>query len=91
MPFAVRCRRFETPITENNPNGRLAIWSVGSFLLSFFFAEQRKTISNTDRKAAKTGITERKGIKIAPEHLKNGAPARNFDVFSSILVRFGAL
>ena len=47
--------------------------------------------SNTDRKAAKTGITECKGIKIAPEHLENGAPARNFTVFSSILVRFGAL
>ena len=44
-----------------------------------------------DRKVAKTGITERKGIKIAPEHLKNGAPARNFTVFSLILVRFGAL
>ena len=42
-------------------------------------------------KAAKTGITEREGLKIAPEHLKNGAPARNFTVFSSILVRFGAL
>lgn len=45
----------------------------------------------TAPKAAKTGITERKGIKIAPEHLKNGAPARNFDVFSSILARFGTL
>lgn len=42
-------------------------------------------------KVAKTGITECKGIKIAPEHLKNGAPARNFTVFSSISVRFGAL
>ena len=44
-----------------------------------------------DRKVAKTGITEREGIKIAPEHLKNGAPARDYAVFSSILVRFGAL
>ena len=42
-------------------------------------------------KAAKTGITEREGLKIAPEHLKNGAPARNFTVFSSISVRSGAL
>ena len=47
--------------------------------------------STADRKAAKTGITEREGLKIAPEHLKNGAPARNFTVFSSISVRFGAL
>ena len=47
--------------------------------------------SNTDRKAAKTGITEYKGIKIAPEHLEKGALAHNLDVFSSILVRFGAL
>ena len=47
--------------------------------------------SNTDRKAAKTGITERKGINIAPKHLENGAPARSFDVFSSISARFGAL
>ena len=48
-------------------------------------------MSNTVRKAAKTGIMEREGIKIAPEHPKHGAPARNFTVFSSILVRFGAL
>ena len=41
-------------------------------------------------KAAKTGITECKGIKIAPEHLENGAPARNFAVFSLIFARFGA-
>ena len=47
--------------------------------------------STADRKAAKTGITEREGLKIAPEHLKNSAPARIFAVFSSILVRFGAL
>ena len=47
--------------------------------------------SNTDRKAAKTGITECKGIKIALEHLKNDAPALNLRSFSSILVRFGAL
>ena len=42
-------------------------------------------------KAAKTGTTERKGIKTAPEHLKDGAPVRNFTVFNSILVRSGAL
>ena len=47
--------------------------------------------SNTDRKAAKSGITECKGTKIAPEHLKNGAPALNLAVFSSILVRLDAL
>lgn len=46
---------------------------------------------NTDRKAAKTGITEREVIKIAPEHLENGAPARDMAVYSSILGRFGAL
>ena len=48
-----------------------------------FFAEQRNVKSTADRKAAKTGITECKGIKIAPEHLKNGAPARNlyFDYY----------
>ena len=56
-----------------------------------FFAGQRTKKSNTDRKAAKTGITEREGIKIAPEHLENGAPARDMAVYSSILVRFGAL
>ena len=58
---------------------------------SEFFTEQRNKKSNTDRKAAKTGITERGGIKIAPEHLENGAPARDLTVFSSILVRFDAL
>ena len=42
-------------------------------------------------KAAKTGTTERKGIKIAPKHLEKGALAHNLDVFSSLLVRFGAL
>ena len=58
---------------------------------SEFFTEQRNKKSNTDRKAAKTGITEREVIKIAPEHLKIGAPARDMAVFSLILVRFGAL
>ena len=58
---------------------------------SEFFTEQRKAISNTERKTAKTGITEREVIKIAPEHLENGAPARNLAVYSSILGRFGAL
>ena len=58
---------------------------------SEFFTEQRNKKSTEDRKAAKTGITERKGIKIAPGHLKNGAPAQKFAVFNSILVRFGAL
>lgn len=47
--------------------------------------------SNTDRKAAKTGITEWEVIKIAPEHLENGASARDMAVYSSILGRFGAL
>ena len=58
---------------------------------SEFFTKQRKAISNTERKAAKTGITEREVIKIAPEHLENGAPARDMAVYSSILGRFGAL
>ena len=58
---------------------------------SEFFTEQRNKKSNTDRKAAKTGITERDGIIIVPEHLENGAPALNFDAFCLILVRFGAL
>ena len=52
--------------------------------------EQRNAKSTADRKAAKTGITECKGIKIAPKHLKNGAPALNLRSFSSNLVRFGA-
>lgn len=58
---------------------------------SEFFTEQRNKKSNTDRKTAKTGITEREGIKIAPEYLKIGAPARDMAVYSSILGRFGAL
>lgn len=58
---------------------------------SEFFTEQRNAKSTEDRKAAKTGITEREVIKIAPEHLENGAPARDMTVYSSILGRFGAL
>ena len=67
----------------------IRIPSGASFPISLL--RQRNKKSNTERKAAKTGITEREGIKIAPEHLENGAPARNFTVFSSNLVRFGAL
>ena len=61
------------------------------YRFSEFFSEQRNMKSNTDRKAAKTGITEWEVIKIAPEHLENGASARDMAVYSSILGRFGAL
>lgn len=58
---------------------------------SEFFTEQRNKKSNTDRKTAKTGITAREGIKIAPEYLEIGAPARDMAVYSSILGRFGII